>query len=119
MCLVLTRVRSLQTALCMPYGLYMRAVLTYVQMYQHEGRTLECDPPLEPLTSTLAMMGNLAPRACANFLTSALLPGSWPPNCNTETLRLQKILLEAMLYAFPFTKKLLLVALHAKGYKLL
>ena len=40
------------------------------------GRRSELDVPLEPFTSTLAIMGNFAPRACANFFTSALLPGS-------------------------------------------
>ena len=57
------------------------------------------DAPLEPLTSTLAMIGNLAPRACANFLTSALLPGSWPPNCNTDTFQLQCIVSRTVLHA--------------------
>ena len=39
------------------------------------------DAPLLPFTSILAMIGYLAPLACANFLISALLPGSCPPNC--------------------------------------
>ena len=49
---------------------------------EKHGKCQSFGPPLEPFTSTLAMMGNLAPRACANFFTSALLPGSWPPNCS-------------------------------------
>lgn len=42
-------------------------------------------PPL-PLTSTLAMIGNLAPRSFANFFTCASLPGSCPPNCTKNSL---------------------------------
>ncbi len=37
-------------------------------------------PPL-PFTSTLDMIGNLAPLSRANFFTCASLPGSCPPNC--------------------------------------
>ena len=83
----------LQTVLCMPYtASRCGPFVTCIQAVYHERGMVQYDPPLEPLTSTLAMIGNLAPRACANFLTSALLPGSWPPNCSVNTFQLRSIL---------------------------